>query len=165
MMREGSGKVQILVSSCLLGINTRWDGGSMRDDRLVALVKLGRAVFLCPEQTGGLSTPREPSEIEPGKTAADVLTGSAKVVSKSGKDVTGEFVSGAQQILAFCQDTGITTAILKARSPSCGSQQTYDGTFEGTLRSGTGIAAELLAQNGFRVYNEENYPQALLADR
>lgn len=161
MAENRAGGVKILVSSCLVGINTRWDGGTTRNDGIVELVKSGKAVFLCPEQLGGLSTPREPAEIEAGKTAADVLSGEAKVLAKSGKDVTGEFVSGARRILAFCREMGIKTVILKAQSPSCGSQQTYDGTFSETLRPGRGITAELLAQNGIAIYHEENYPAQL----
>jgi len=147
----------ILISACLVGFHTQWNGGSNRVDELVELVKSGQAVFLCPEQLGGLTTPREPSELEPGKTAADVLAGKAKVLSISGRDVTAQFVRGAQEVLAFCQEMGIQTAILKACSPSCGSQQTYDGTHSGTLRPGRGIAAELLVRNGIAVYNEHNY--------
>ncbi len=112
---------------------------------------------MCPEQLGGLSTPREPAEIEQQKTAKDVLSRKGKVLTKTGKDVTKRFVVGANRVLRFCQDMGIKTAILKARSPSCGSMKTYDGTFSKTLKSGKGITAELLTQNGINVYNEENF--------
>ncbi len=155
-MREG-GKVKILVSACLVGINTQWDGGNKKIEDLVELVKSGRAVFMCPEQLGGPTTPREPAEIEPGKTARDVLEGRAKVVAVTGQDVTEQFVSGAQKALAFCQEIGIEVAILSATSPSCGSRKTYDGTHSGTLRPGRGVTAELLTQNGVKVYNEVDY--------
>lgn len=161
MKKDNTGNVKILVSTCLVGINTQWDGGTMRNEGIVELVKSGKAVFLCPEQLGGLSTPREPAEIEAGKTAADVLNGTAKVFTITGKDVTNEFVSGAQQSLAFCQEAGIEIAILRAKSPSCGSLQTYDGTFSGTVRPGRGTTAELLVQSGITVYSEENYPEQL----
>jgi uncharacterized protein YbbK (DUF523 family) len=157
MNLEKRGRVKILLSTCLVGVHTMWDGGTNRVDDLVELVRAGEAVFLCPEQLGGLTTPREPAEIEPGKTARDVLAGSAKVISKTGRDVTQQFVDGAQKALAFCQEMGIETAVLAATSPSCGSEETYDGTHSGTLRPGKGVTAELLAQNGIRVHNQVNY--------
>lgn len=157
MELEKRGQVKILLSTCLVGVHTQWDGGTNRVDDLVELVRAGEAVFLCPEQLGGLTTPREPAEIEPGKTARDVLAGSAKVLTKTGRDVTQQFVGGAQRVLAFCQEMGIETAVLAATSPSCGSKETYDGTHSGTLRPGKGVTAELLAQNGIRVYNQVNY--------
>ena len=147
----------ILVSACLVGIKTMWNGECNRDVQVVELVKSGRAVFLCPEQLGGLTTPRDPSEIEPGKTAKDVLDGKATIITPTGRDVTAQFVRGAQETLAFCQAFGIKTAILNATSPSCGSQVTYDGTHSETLRPGKGVTAELLDQNGIKVYNQESY--------
>jgi uncharacterized protein YbbK (DUF523 family) len=158
MKNERIGKVKILVSTCLVGVNTQWNEDCNRIDDVVELVKSGRAVFLCPEQLGGLSTPREPAEIEEGKTAKDVLGGKGKVLTRTGRDVTKQFVCGAQRVLAFCQEIGIETAILSAKSPSCGSRETYDGTFSLTTRPGKGITAELLEQNGVKVYNEVNYP-------
>ena len=149
--------VKILLSTCLVGIHSQYNGESNRIDDLVELVKAGRAVLLCPEQLGGLTTPREPAEIEPGKTAADVLAGEGKVVTITGQDVTGQYVRGAQEVLAFCQEIGIETAVMAATSPSCGSQQTYDGTHSGTLRTGRGVTAELLVQNGIRVYSQRDY--------
>jgi uncharacterized protein YbbK (DUF523 family) len=161
MKNERIGKVKILVSTCLVGVNTQWNEDCTKIDDVVELVKSGKAVFLCPEQLGGLSTPREPAEIEEGKTAKDVLEGKGKVLTRTGKDVTKQFVSGAQRTLAFCQEIGIETAILKAGSPSCGSRQTYDGTFSDTTRPGKGITAELLKQNGVKVYNEENFSEKI----
>jgi len=149
------------VSTCLVGVHTQWDGETNQVDDLVEWVRSGQAVFLCPEQLGGLTTPREPAEIEPGKTAKDVLAGNARVVTNTGKDVTEQFVRGAQEVLAFCQALEIETAILAANSPSCGSEQTYDGTHSGTLRPGRGVAAELLAQNGIQVYNQANYQDVI----
>lgn len=154
-------KEKILISSCLVGINSQWDGGEKRNQKLIDLVKSGSAVFMCPEQAGGLPTPREPSEIEYGKEAIDVLSGAGKVLTKSGKDVTKEYVKGAKQVLALCKELGITVAILKEKSPSCGSSKTYDGTFTGIKISGKGITAELLTQQGIQVYSEENFPDNL----
>jgi uncharacterized protein YbbK (DUF523 family) len=149
MMSEPTGNVKILVSTCLVGINSQWNEGSAKVDDVVELVKSGKAVFLCPEQLGGLSTPRDPAEIEAGKTAKDVLEGNGRVLTNTGKDFTKQFVCGAQRLLAFCQEIGIETAILKAGSPS-------------SMRPGKGTAAELLDQNGIEVYNEENYPAEIL---
>lgn len=149
--------MKILVSPCLIGIQTRWDESCDEIEALSDLVRSGQAVFLCPEQLGGLTTPREPAEIEKGRTAKDVLRGDAKVFTITGKDVTKQFVGGAQRILKFCREMGIESAIMKADSPSCGSQRTYDGTFTGTIIPGRGITAELLEQNGIRVFNEKNY--------
>ena len=149
--------MKILISPCLLGIRTRWNEDCDEIEELISLVESGQAVFLCPEQIGGLPTPREPSETESGKTAKDVLLGEAKVLSITGKDVTKQFVAGAHRILEFCQRLGIEAAILKADSPSCGSIKTYDGTFTDTIIPGRGITAELLEQNGIKVYNEKNF--------
>jgi uncharacterized protein YbbK (DUF523 family) len=149
--------MKILISPCLIGIRTRWDEGCEEIEELINLVKSGQAVFLCPEQLGGLTTPREPDEIERGKTAKDVLNGEAKVLTKTGKDVTEQFVVGAHRILEFCQRMGVEVAILKSDSPSCGSKQTYDGSFTDTKIAGKGITAELLEQNGIKVYNEKNF--------
>jgi uncharacterized protein YbbK (DUF523 family) len=149
--------VKILISPCLIGIRTRWDESCDEIEELINLVKSGQAVFLCPEQIGGLTTPREPSEIEIVKTAKDVLVGEAKVLTNTGKDVTEQFVVGARRILKFCQEMGVEIAILKSGSPTCGSKQTYDGSFTDTKIPGKGITAELLEQNGIKVYNEKNF--------
>ena len=149
--------MNILVSPCLIGIRTRWNEDREENKELIDLVQSGQAVFLCPEQIGGLSTPREPAEIERDKTARDVLKGEAKVLTKTGKDVTSQFAVGAQRILEFCQRIGVKVAILKSGSPSCGSKQTYDGSFTSTKIAGKGITAELLEQNGIQVYNEKSF--------
>jgi uncharacterized protein YbbK (DUF523 family) len=149
--------MKILISSCLIGVRTRWNEDREEIEELINLVKSGQAVFMCPEQLGGMTTPREPAEIMSGKTAQDVLNGYAKVLSINGKDVTKQFVEGAQRILEFCQSMDVDTAILKAGSPSCGSEQTYDGSFTDKKIAGKGITAELLDQNGIKVYNEKNF--------
>lgn len=149
--------MKILTSPCLIGIRTRWNEDCEEIEELINLVKSGQAVFLCPEQLGGLTTPREPAEIERGKTAKDVLDAEAKVLTKTGKDVTKQFVVGAHRILEFCQRMGVEVAILKSDSPSCGSKQTYDGSFTDTKIAGKGTTAELLEQNGIKVYNENNF--------
>ena len=149
--------MKMLMSPCLIGIRTRWNEDCDEIEELISLVKSGQAVFLCPEQLGGLTTPRAPSEIERGKTAKEVFRGEAKVLARTGKDVTEQFVVGARRTLEFCQRMGVEVAILKSNSPSCGSIQTYDGSFAGTKIAGKGTTAELLEQNGIKVYNEKNF--------
>ncbi len=148
---------KILISSCLLGMNTRYDGKSKTIDDLVHLVKTGKAIFVCPEQLGGFSTPRDPAEIEPGKTATDVLAGQGKVITKAGEDITAQFIQAAKQTLELCKKFGIRAAVLHANSPTCGSQKVYDGSFTGNTIIGRGITAELLSQNGIKVFDETNY--------
>lgn len=154
-------KPYILISSCLLGLHTQWDEDCKRYDELINLVKDGKAVFYCPEQGGGLPTPRIPSEIEQGKTSTDVLNKRGKVINKQGNDVTKEFTKGAYMALQICKEFGLTVAILKEKSPSCGSNKTYDGSFTGNKREGTGVTAELLKKNGIKVYSEDNFPKNL----
>ncbi len=140
----------IIVSACLAGKPCRYDGKAKRNDEIAALYERGEAVLVCPEEMGGLKTPRAPSEIESG-TGADVLCGKARVVAKDGRDVTGEFVLGAQKTLAAALGCGAKRAVLKAKSPSCGCGTIYDGTFSGKLREGDGVATALLRQNGVEV--------------
>jgi uncharacterized protein YbbK (DUF523 family) len=145
--------MKILVSACLLGFNTRYDGESKKDRELLKeLLDKGVEFFpLCLEQLGGLPTPREPSEIEDGYTARDVIDGRGKVVTESGLDVTENFLRGANLVLDFCKEVGITHAILKDKSPSCGYREVYDGTFKKELKKGRGILAELLEEGGVKI--------------
>lgn len=149
--------MKILISPCLVGIRTRWNEDREEIEELIDLVKSGQAVFLCPEQAGGLTTPREPAEIERGKTAKEVLDGEARVLTITGKDVTDQFIAGAQQALELCQRFGVEAAVLKSGSPSCGSEQTYDGSFSDRLIAGKGITGELLEKQGIKVYSEKNF--------
>lgn len=158
----------ILVSSCILGIATRWDGKSCLAEQLIPLVSRGRLLPFCAEVAGGLSIPRGDASIqafdgqrvlfrEPsGVDGHDVLEGKAKVVTSDGVDVTEEYVRGAQMGLALVKRHGIKTAILKAFSPSCGCHQIYDGTFTLTLKPGQGVLAALLSRNGVAVYSNED---------
>lgn len=147
----------ILISSCLAGLNTRYDGSNRLNHHLASMVKSGKALCICPEQLAGLPTPRKPAEIEPGRTAKQVLEGDGKVFEDDGTDVTQIYVDAAKQTLRFCQDMGVTVAILKTKGPSCGSTQKFDGTFSGKLVEGNGLVAEILEQNGIKFYNEDNY--------
>jgi uncharacterized protein YbbK (DUF523 family) len=144
----------LLVSACLMGIPCQYDGGSCPHDQLQASAARGGILPLCPEVVGGLPTPRPPAEIQ-GGDGGDVLEGRARVVNVEGKDVTAEFLAGAQEALRIAQRWGIKEAILKARSPSCGVGQIHDGSFSGRLVEGDGVTAALLKRAGIIVKSEE----------
>jgi uncharacterized protein YbbK (DUF523 family) len=113
----------------------------------------GRVVPLCPEVEGGLPVPRPPAEIQNGD-GAEVLAGNARLLTRDGRDVTAPFQKGARRALERVQKEGIRVAVLKARSPSCGSGRIYDGTFSGTQRTGDGTTAALLRAHGVAVFDE-----------
>ena len=145
----------IVVSACLCGINCKYDGGNNLDERVLKLLKEGKAIPVCPEQLGGQETPRAPHEIVNGN-GRDVLDGKAKILGPEGDDSTSEFLKGAYETLKIAKAVSANIAILKARSPSCGTSQIYDGTFSGTKRPGNGVTAELLLESGIKVFTEEN---------
>lgn len=137
----------ILVSACLLGANCKYSGGSNLCPEVVALKEIYHLVPVCPEQLGGLSTPREPAEQRGGL-----------VLTRSGADVTAQFRRGAEEALRLANLLGCRKAVLKSRSPSCGAGPIYDGSFTGTLVPGRGIAAKLLLENGIAVFTEDSLP-------
>lgn len=153
---------RILVSACLLGSRVRYDGGAKTSgDAMLARWRAeGRLVRFCPEVEGGLPVPRPPAEIEGGAGGAAVLAGAARILTPDGDDVTGAFLSGAQQALAVATSFGARMAILKEGSPSCGSPRIHDGTFRGRTTPGQGVTAALLEANGIRVFGEDRIPQA-----
>lgn len=134
-----------LCSACLLGIRCRYDGKSKRNRKVIKLIKKAILIPVCPEQLGGLSTPREPAERK-GK----------KVFTKSGKDVTKKFLKGAKTVLTIAKLFRIKEAILKQKSPSCGVGKIYDGTFTGKLIKGDGVTTSLLKKNKIKVISEED---------
>ena len=138
-------KEKILVSACLLGLPCRYDGKSKPEEGIIALMEKYELIPFCPEIYGGLETPRVPSE-----RAGD------KVLMKDGKDVTENYSRGAEGALYLCKTLGIKKAVLKERSPSCGSGKIYDGSFTGTLKDGDGVTAELLKKNGIEVLGESD---------
>lgn len=145
----------IIISACLCGVNCKYSGGNNYNEKAMGLFQQGKAVMVCPEQMGGLSTPRPPSEII-GGTGADVLDGKCKVMTVNCKDdVTDKFIKGAEEAMRLAKECGASLAILKSRSPSCGHGTIYDGSFTGTKINGNGVAAELLERNGIRVITEE----------
>ncbi len=146
-----------LISRCLLGEACRFDGRPLPSlaEKLEALgISLDDAVPICPEVEGGLPTPRTPSEIEPNRSAADVLKGCGAVRMKDGSDATAAYVAGARLACAKAAAAGAAIALLKEKSPSCGSSKIHDGSFSGTLRPGRGVAAEMLSQAGLDVMSE-----------
>ncbi len=143
-------KEKIIVSACLLGCNCKYSGSNNKNDDVISLEKYFDLVSVCPECFGGLPTPREPSEI-----VGD------KVMSKSGDDVTEQFVKGAQDALYIAKECNAQLAILKERSPSCGFGKIYDGTFSGKLCDGNGITADLFDKNEIRVYGENQVKKVI----
>ena len=140
--------MRLLVSACLLGVMCRYDGQSRPDEKVLGLLKNHVLVPVCPEQLGGLSTPRCPCEIR-----------GDRVMSREGDDRTAEYEKGAQEALRLCRLFSCEAAVLKAKSPSCGLGCVYDGTFSGTLRPGDGVTAGLLKNSGVPVYTEKNLPE------
>lgn len=149
-----------LISACLVGQNVRYDAKNCLQLKLKQLLDTHQAVVICPEIAGGLSTPRQPAEIINGDGFA-VLQGLAKVMDSQGIDVTREFILGAEKTLKLAQQHQVTHVILKANSPSCGSQMIYDGTFSDQKIAGKGVTAALLEQHGFTVMTEEAFLQQL----
>lgn len=142
-----------IVSACLVGCKCRYDKQSALHPEVENLVHNQQAVPVCPEQLGGLSTPRYPAEIM-GGDGFDVLDGKAKVIDIQGNDVTQEFIDGAYRALNVAQTIGATQAILKTKSPSCGSNLIYDGSFTGNKKKGVGVTAALLMRSGLSVSSE-----------
>ncbi len=147
-------KKTYLVSACLMGLPTRYDGRHNCNAALQSLCHRCRVIPICPEQLGGLPTPRLPSEICGGDGSA-VLQGKARVIDKAGKDVTSQFLRGAYAALRLAQLLGVDGAILKSGSPSCGAGRIHNGSFSGRYRAGDGITAALLKGQGIPVYNEK----------
>ncbi len=156
------GMPKLLLSACLAGNPVRYDGGSKPQSHhdLELLLSNNQVVAFCPETAGGLGVPREAAEIL-GGDGEQVLDGLARIVTKSGEDVTDAFVTGARQALEVCQKEQIQVAILTEKSPSCGGNLIYDGSFTRSLRSGAGTTAALLKRHGIRVFNEHQIDEAL----
>jgi uncharacterized protein YbbK (DUF523 family) len=137
----------VLISSCLLGIECRYDGGHSRAEEIIEKAQEIQFIPICPEQLGGLSTPRAPSCIV-GGDGKGVLSGHARVINSLGKDVTEAFIKGALESLKLARLTGATKAILKNKSPSCGLNTPYCETDTGY---GRGVTAALLLRAGIKI--------------
>ncbi|WP_313641395.1 DUF523 domain-containing protein [Paenibacillus sp.] len=146
----------ILVSSCLAGMKVRYNGTDCLDETIQKLLNENKAIAVCPELLGGFSTPREPAEII-GGNGEDVLAGTAKVLDRSGTDVTDMYLKGAYFTLAKAQEVSATMVVLKENSPSCGSSMIYNGEFKGKKIAGNGVTTALLRKNGIKVTSEENW--------
>lgn len=139
----------IVVSACLLGWKCRWDGKIFPHEK--RLMNLPDLIAVCPEQLGGLATPREPAQIIDGD-GFDVLNDRARVINASGIDVTDEFIRGAKAVLKIARQYKVDKAILKERSPSCGVHNIYQGN---VLVSGAGVTCALLSREGFTVLSSD----------
>lgn len=139
---------KILISACLLGEHVRYDGkhNLIKHPILSRWKDEGRLVKICPECVGGLPIPRSPSETQ---SKFPIM-----ITSQGGDDVTPEFLKGAEKTLELAQNEHVCCALMKARSPSCGNTQIYDGTFSGQLTEGSGVAASELLRSGIPVFNE-----------
>ena len=137
--------MKIMVSACLLGTNCKYSGGNNYNEKVIEFVKGHEVIPVCPETAGGLPTPRIPCEIVNGV-----------VTNADGESKDKEFRAGAEKCLKLAKEKEIDLAILQSRSPSCGVNQIYDGTFSGTRIPGSGIFASLLKENGFKVVDLED---------
>ena len=143
-------KPVILMSACLMGVNCRYDGGGKLAPELKELMELAQLVPVCPEILGGLPTPRTPAE----RVGENVLM-------KDGTDVTAAFTRGANEALHLVRLFGAETAVLKERSPSCGSGTIYDGSFSGQFRPGYGVTGELFRENDIEIYGESRLKELI----
>ena len=137
--------MKVGVSACLVGKNTKYDGGNNYNKYVLEDLKDKEVVLICPEVFGGLPTPRIPSEQI-----------NDKVINSNNEDVTKQFVDGANEALKRLQQQNVNVVILKERSPSCGYKKVYDGTFSKTIIDGNGVFAKLAIENGFIIYTESD---------
>ena len=145
-------KEKLLISACLTGENCKYSGGNnaLPEEQLRKLRTHYELVPVCPEQLGGLPTPRTPAERR-----------GEQVITRDGRDVTSEFTAGAGKVLGIARDQKIGKALLKSRSPSCGRDRIYDGSFTGTVIQGSGVTAQLLLEHGIDVCSEEEVSRLL----
>ncbi|MBL7003196.1 MAG: DUF523 domain-containing protein [Gammaproteobacteria bacterium] len=151
---------KILFSECLLGAPVRYDAQSkpINHPLIQQWKNQGRLVAFCPECSAGLTTPRNAAEIQKGD-GFSVLSGDSQIITNQNENVSNEFVAGAKLALQLCEQHNIQYAILTAKSPSCGNELIYDGSFTGNLVAGLGVTAALLSQNGIKVFNQHQIDQ------
>ena len=142
--------MKIGISSCLLGIQCKYNGGSNYNEDIIRLKEKYEIIPICPEVLGGLSIPRVPSEIV-----------NNKVINQEGIDVTNNYNQGALKALQILKENNVNVVILKSKSPSCGKGEVYDGTFSHTLIKGNGVTTQLFLDNNITIYNEHNYKDLL----
>lgn len=143
---SGSGRAPLLVSACLLGVTCNHKGQANTSEAVVALGRDRRLIPVCPESAGGLPTPRPAAEVQP----------TGQVRTRSGDDVTEAYRRGAAQAVRLAVAAGVAGAVLKARSPSCGCHEVYDGSFTRTRVTGEGVTARALREGGVPVWSEED---------
>ncbi len=144
----------LVVSACLVGVNCKYNGENNDNEKVKEFLKDKEYIVVCPEQLGGLTTPRDPSEINI-KDGNEVLHGDGKVISCKNIDVTDNFIKGARESLKIAQMFNCKKALLKEGSPSCGCNFIYDGTFSGNKISGKGVTAALFDENNIEVFSEK----------
>ena len=135
----------ILVSACLLGHNCKYNGKNNKNEKVLDYIKNKHVIPICPEVFGGLTIPRLPSEIKDNK-----------VINKTGKDVSDNFIRGANKTLEIAKKLNVKKALLKQNSPSCGCGRIYDGSFTNTIINGDGITTRILKENNIEVITEED---------
>ncbi|SMG19342.1 DUF523 domain-containing protein [Paenibacillus aquistagni] len=150
----------IVVSSCLAGLEVRYNATHRLNDKLKQLVDEKKAVTVCPEVLGGLPTPREPAEIVGGDGAA-VLDGRARILDRKGADVTAAYIEGAEKALDVVRKLDASLVVLKENSPSCGSSMIYNGEFSGVRFAGDGVTSALLKRHGYEVISEDDFMKRL----
>jgi uncharacterized protein YbbK (DUF523 family) len=167
MMNSEISSAKVIISACLLGIecNYKSKAASVYGQEFFRIVEAARKmgiIFIpvCPEQLGGLPTPRIPAELQAG--SLDVLNGKGKIINKEALDVTSNFVKGARETLKIAEITGADFAVLKSNSPSCGSGYVYDGTFSGRLVKGSGVTAEILRSQGMKIFDENSFKTCVI---
>jgi uncharacterized protein YbbK (DUF523 family) len=146
----------ILVSSCLAGLEVRYNGTHSLDHKISKLIEEHKAIPVCPELLGGFLTPREPAEIL-GGNGEDVLDGKARVFEKSCRDVTELYIKGAYTTLKMAKEVNANIVVLKEYSPSCGSSMIYNGEFKSKGIVGNGVTTALLKRNGLQVISEKQF--------
>ena len=145
-----------MVSACLLGIKCAWDGKTRyKNKKVIELLRKEILIPVCPEQLGGLATPREFQEIEKG-SGDDILNGKSRVKNKIGQDVRRQFIRGAKEALKIARQYNIKEFIAKSRSPSCGCGSIYDGSFSKRLIKGDGVTVALFKRDGIKVITESD---------
>jgi uncharacterized protein YbbK (DUF523 family) len=141
-------KNKFIVSACLAGIHCRYNRKASPCKQVIDLVNQGKAITVCPEILGGMTTPREPAECN-----------NNKIITKSGEDLTNQFIDGAKEALIVAKTRKCNMAILKSKSPSCGYGEVYDGTFSGKLIPGNGVFTNLLLKEKIKVFTENELPK------
>lgn len=144
----------IIVSACLAGMKCNYKGESKPNEKVISLIKKGKAIPICPEQLGGLCTPRSGARII--GTAEEVLEGKSKLMTDDGNEVTDEYITGAEETLRIAQEYKVKAVILKQGSPSCGKGKTQGGKDKRELVNGDGITVALLKKNRIQVFTEED---------